>query len=527
MIKNNYFTKEYQTFLERLKLESLEEYLNLYQKAYSTYKSNMAQYYSNYINQLKSFAAEKGEEIPDSDNDADLENNLFDEYASFDTNPELASSGYTTILSDNEDNRESNNLISIGGGIKDNKNNIFNNLLCNNSADNHNNNDKYEAYESSNFPSDKQRQSTNNKTNKNISSNVLNPNSLNADGQACDRLNNLKINKNQLTIRPRTKEEIKEFQRQELERYKKPHLPWKYVHPDGSSSVVAPVQKKIPSSGQTKPRDHVLLKGDRPSYVTILCLARDAAARLPEGVGTRADICDLLKESQYTNERLSDAQINNIVSGALDRLHYEKDPCVKYDLQKKLWIYLHKSRTLDYEPWNEHLKKNTYTSNAVDLSNPAGAILNYDKNNNENYAEESGTENENKDDGEDLCSNFNIDEKLKNEKKFEFNNDADSDDPGFDSSKAENALIALDEFDNKSNESDVKITKKSKWSVKAVEKKAAAASRNGNIICISKDYEFQTANDLNLNEKNSAAYELKINDSYDNKSGINNKFNYL
>jgi hypothetical protein len=39
----------------------------------------------------------------------------------------------------------------------------------------------------------------------------------------------------------------------------------------------------------------------------------------------------------------------------LDRLHYEKDPCVKYDLQKKLWIYLHKNRTTDYPPWNEHL----------------------------------------------------------------------------------------------------------------------------------------------------------------------------
>ena len=41
----------------------------------------------------------------------------------------------------------------------------------------------------------------------------------------------------------------------------------------------------------------------------------------------------------------------------MDRLHYEKDPCVKYDLQKKLWIYLHKNRGLDYAPWNEHLKK--------------------------------------------------------------------------------------------------------------------------------------------------------------------------
>jgi hypothetical protein len=40
--------------------------------------------------------------------------------------------------------------------------------------------------------------------------------------------------------------------------------------------------------------------------------------------------------------------MSNIVSGALDRLHYEDDPCVKYDSEKKLWIYLHRERTEDY-----------------------------------------------------------------------------------------------------------------------------------------------------------------------------------
>ncbi|GFY56655.1 nuclear factor related to kappa-B-binding protein [Trichonephila inaurata madagascariensis] len=37
--------------------------------------------------------------------------------------------------------------------------------------------------------------------------------------------------------------------------------------------------------------------------------------------------------------------IHTVVSGALDRLHYEKDPCVKYDVNRKLWIYLHRHRT--------------------------------------------------------------------------------------------------------------------------------------------------------------------------------------
>ena len=38
-------------------------------------------------------------------------------------------------------------------------------------------------------------------------------------------------------------------------------------------------------------------------------------------------------------------QLNNAVSGALDRLHYEKDPCVRYDGSRKVWIYLHRGRS--------------------------------------------------------------------------------------------------------------------------------------------------------------------------------------
>ena len=86
--------------------------------------------------------------------------------------------------------------------------------------------------------------------------------------------------------------------------------------------------------------------------MTLLCLARDAASRLPDGVGTRADILELIKHSQWLKiEGIDTAHINNIVSGALDRLHYEPDPCVKYDSDRKLWIYLHKERTLDHTDW--------------------------------------------------------------------------------------------------------------------------------------------------------------------------------
>ncbi len=46
-------------------------------------------------------------------------------------------------------------------------------------------------------------------------------------------------------------------------------------------------------------------------------------------------------------------QLNNAVSGALDRLHYEKDPCVRYDGSRKVWIYLHRSR--NEEDFGEYL----------------------------------------------------------------------------------------------------------------------------------------------------------------------------
>lgn len=38
-------------------------------------------------------------------------------------------------------------------------------------------------------------------------------------------------------------------------------------------------------------------------------------------------------------------KIHTVVSGALDRLHYERDPCVKYDSNRKVWIYLHRNRS--------------------------------------------------------------------------------------------------------------------------------------------------------------------------------------
>lgn len=141
-------------------------------------------------------------------------------------------------------------------------------------------------------------------------------------------------------------EEIEEFQEQERRRYESPHTSFTYYQ-HGYESVVGPIKgiytQQLP--GITKARGHNMLVQNRPNFVTILTLVRDAAARLPNGEGTRADICELLKSSQYINPTASDVVLQTIVSGALDRMHTEPDPCVKYDSKRKIWIYLHRNRS--------------------------------------------------------------------------------------------------------------------------------------------------------------------------------------
>ena len=148
-------------------------------------------------------------------------------------------------------------------------------------------------------------------------------------------------------VRQTTPEEKEQFRVQERERYKAPHLPFIFNTHD-YQSIVGPVKGvfSVKEAG-AKAREHVMLISDRPAYVTILSLVKDSVARLPNGEGTRADVCTLLKDSQFLNPEASDSQIHTVVSGALDRLHAEKDPCVRFDSARKLWIYLHRNRSVE------------------------------------------------------------------------------------------------------------------------------------------------------------------------------------
>ncbi|XP_065644206.1 nuclear factor related to kappa-B-binding protein isoform X2 [Hydra vulgaris] len=156
------------------------------------------------------------------------------------------------------------------------------------------------------------------------------------------------VDRTSYSVCPSSNEQKEEFRRQEKERFLKPYMPFVYtLH--GYSSVAAPVKGVFKDSNfdTAKAREHAMLVSERPAYVTILSLVRDAVARLPNGEGTRAEVCLLLRDSQFLNPKATDSQVNNVVSGALDRLHAEKDPCVKFDPVRKVWLYLHRYRTVD------------------------------------------------------------------------------------------------------------------------------------------------------------------------------------
>jgi hypothetical protein len=138
---------------------------------------------------------------------------------------------------------------------------------------------------------------------------------------------------------------VLDFRNQETRRYQNPESAFIFDNPWGRS-IVGPL-KRGPALDGGRPREHDLLRNERPSHVTILCIVRDAASRMEGNRGTRGDICDLLRDSQYLREGATFQQLNTVVSGALDRLHYEANAPVQYDPESKEWCYLHNHLSLD------------------------------------------------------------------------------------------------------------------------------------------------------------------------------------
>jgi len=98
-----------------------------------------------------------------------------------------------------------------------------------------------------------------------------------------------------LTINRRTEYEIEEFRKQETERYKEPLQAFEYKVGD-MKYVVGPCIRKR-AQMRSAPIHHAILKLERPPFVSILTIVRDAVARLPDGVGTRLDVMELCRES--------------------------------------------------------------------------------------------------------------------------------------------------------------------------------------------------------------------------------------
>ncbi|KAJ4764145.1 Kappa-B-binding protein-like nuclear factor [Rhynchospora pubera] len=179
---------------------------------------------------------------------------------------------------------------------------------------------------------------------KRISSLPHPPVPIHANLQEKDRFKEIKSLKSQNTICPCSDEVRSYYRMEEAIRYSIPDRAFMYTATDGRKSTVAPLGRGGGKKPSTKARDHFMLKPDRPPHVTILGLVRDAAARLPGSIGTRADVCTLIRDSQFIVDDVADEKVSEVVSGALDRLHYEQDPCVKFDSERKLWVYLHRER---------------------------------------------------------------------------------------------------------------------------------------------------------------------------------------
>ena len=383
---HNFFTYFYQNKKELFSRENISDYMEKKELIYNQLKNmlNNTQKNINNSNNINNLNNLSNINIinnltinPNIIRNTHSNNN--ENLLTFDMHSELASSGYTSLDVD-KDSKNSNsrkNSANLGGNTRE-RNCI--------------NNSNFKDHQVEKYGMNINNSTKNNQINKLISSSNNsymehsdeNDSFIDRNILKSDRFKNIKKNKIQITIKPRTKEEIENFRKQEKLRYEKPLQPWEYTLSKGNIAIVAPLfnsSKAITS----KARDHELLKAERPPYITLLALVRDAAARLEDGVGTRLDICDLLKDSQYINENIADNKINSIVSGALDRLHYQKDPCVKYDSHHKLWIYLHRNRSLNYSGWKK-IDNNEESNNGK---------INENNENNNNIRIEDEDENEN------------------------------------------------------------------------------------------------------------------------------------
>jgi hypothetical protein len=134
---------------------------------------------------------------------------------------------------------------------------------------------------------------------------------------------------------------VAQIQREEFVRYAISPAPFSYSN-DGHWVLSASTGPAIDSN---KARHHILLRGDRPSHITLMTVVADAMARMPGGVATRADVAVQVSASPFFDRGThTDADLIPMLSGALDRLRLTPDPCVRFSATQALWIYMWRSR---------------------------------------------------------------------------------------------------------------------------------------------------------------------------------------
>jgi hypothetical protein len=254
------------SFYSMYQIGFFSEYYQLYNPLFK--EASLDKYISEYSSLIKALQQNKQSVEKESSNEIYTNISSNDNLVTFNMHLELASSGYSSAESVRGDSH------SVNGGDYNGHNDLINSSRKKNGSNINNMNGNYSNLSDNDFSG--------------------------LESNAYNRFKHLKKNKNLVTIKPRSPEEVKNFQKQEQERYKNPSLPWEYTLSNGCKCVVAPLFKKN-KPNPTKAREHPLLKPNRPSYITILSLVRDAASKLQDGVGTRADICDLLKDSQSKN----------------------------------------------------------------------------------------------------------------------------------------------------------------------------------------------------------------------------------
>lgn len=139
-------------------------------------------------------------------------------------------------------------------------------------------------------------------------------------------------------VRPERADEVATFRAQEKLRYENPSSPFTYrLHGyEVSVGPVSGVYAQVLNKGQN------LLVPGRPHSVTIMSLVRDAISRLPNGEGSKAHVCELLKASQYL---VPGSVMHGVVNTVIERLQKVAEGCVYFDPRRKVFVYTHRART--------------------------------------------------------------------------------------------------------------------------------------------------------------------------------------